>query len=132
MFDAKGELRAQYAVEKMNDDTKSEIWQSKQAFHVSEDGKTAYWEIYEVKGSKGYDSFYDAYVGTKTYRSHFFPRIAKIDLATAAVTDFEVLGNKQKFLMYNSISAIKTGNTMYYIGHDEDYEKLWIGKYNFL
>jgi hypothetical protein len=132
-FDANGELKAQFAVEKMNDDTKSEIWTSDQNFHISEDGKTAYWEILEVKGFKGYDSFLDAYLGDKTYTYGYFPRVSKINLANSTLSDFEVMGSKGKFIMYKNHSDLTTldGKTRYYIGHDEDYEKLWIGKYNF-
>jgi hypothetical protein len=133
LFDAKGGLKAQFAIEKMNDDTKSEIWPSDQNFYISSDGKTAYWEILEVKGAKGYESFWDAYNGNKTYTYHYFPRIAKIGLASPSLTEFEVLGSKGKYLMYKEHATLTSDDkkTRYYLGHDEDYEKVWIGKYSF-
>lgn len=128
-----GELKAQYAVEKVNDDRKSEVFRNRQNFTVSADGKSMYWEILEVKGAKSYDSWADAYVGNATFRPNFFPRISKINLADATLSDFKVMGNAGQFLMYKYHSFIisKDGTTKYYLGHDEDYEKLWIGKYQY-
>lgn len=130
-FDNKGSLKAQYAVEKMNDDRKSEIFQSRQNFFFSADGKTAYWELLEVKGSKGYDSFLDAYNGSPTFVDNYFPRIAKINLSDASVSDFTILGNSGKFLLYKNQSCLfdEKTKTRFYVGHDGDYKKLWLGKY---
>lgn len=130
---ATGELKAQYAVEKVNDDRKSEVFRNRHNFNVSSDGKTIFWEILEVKGSKGYDSWVDAYNGNATFRANYFPRIAKINANDATVSDFTVLANGGKFLMYkyHTFLTSKDGKTTYYLGHDEDYEKLWIAKYQF-
>lgn len=130
-FDAKGKLKAQYAVEKMNDDSKSEKFQSIQNFFISQDGKTVYWEILEVKGTKGYTSIMDAYNGDPTFIANYFPRIAKINLSDASLSDFTVLGDEGKFLMYRYHSYLTDENTnvRYYLGHDKDYEKLWVGSY---
>lgn len=132
-FDKEGTLKAQYAVEKMNDDSKSEMFQSQQNFFFSADGNTAYWEILEVKGTKGYSSFLDAFNGNTTITANYFPRVAKINLAAASISDFTILGEKGKFLMYRNHSFLtdEKNKTRYYLGHDDDYEKLWIGKYQF-
>jgi L,D-peptidoglycan transpeptidase YkuD (ErfK/YbiS/YcfS/YnhG family) len=132
-FDTKGALKAQFAVEKVNDDSKSEVFDSQQSFIISADGKTAYWEILEVKGTKGYASFVDAYNGNDTWTANYFPRIAKITLGTGALSDFTVLGSKGKFLMYRNHAYFvdEKARTRYYLGHDEDYEKVWVGKYVF-
>lgn len=129
-FDPKGNLKAQYAVEKINDDKKSEMFQSGQHFFVGEDAKTIYWEILEVKGAKGYDSFIDAYNGNPTSIANYFPRIAKIDLQNTSLSDFNILGNKGKFLLYKYQSYLYNEHTKtrYYVGHDEDYKKIWVGK----
>lgn len=130
-FDANGNLRAQYAVDKLNDDKKSEMFPSKQKFFFSADGKTAYWELLEVKGTKGYDSFVDAYNGNSTIISNYFPRIAEVDLAQSSVSDFKVLGSNGKFLLYKYHSYLfdEVNKTRFYVGHDEDYKKLWVAKY---
>ena len=49
-FDKSGQLRAQYGVEKMNNDKKSSAFPINQSFIPSKDGKSLYWEIMEVKG----------------------------------------------------------------------------------
>lgn len=130
-FNAKGELKAQYAVEKMNNDNKSEMFSSDQQFIMSADGKTAYWEILEVKGSKGYASFWDAYNGDLTFRAHYFPRIAKIDLSSASLSSFTVLGSEGKYLLNADYSRImdEGTKTVYYIGNDNDYKNIWLGKF---
>jgi hypothetical protein len=132
-FDASGNLKAQYAVDKINDDSKSEVFDSPQTFIISADGKTAYWEILEVKGTKGYASFTDAYNGNDTWTANYFPRIAKINLGSGGLSEFTVLGSKGKFLMYKNHAYIvdEKERTRYYLGHDGDYEKVWIGKYVF-
>lgn len=129
-FDSRGNLKAQYAVEKINDDKKSEMFQSRQNFYVSSDAKTLYWEILEVKGSKGYDSFIDAFNGDATIIANYYPRIAKIDLQNTSLSDFNVFGNKGKFLLYRYHTDLynEKTKTRYYVGHDEDYKKIWVGK----
>jgi hypothetical protein len=130
-FNNKGELKTQYAVEKMNDDTKSEIFSSIQSFVPGADGKTAYWEILEVKGGKGYASYWDAFNGNKTFFANYFPRVATIDLASGSLSDFTVMGGKGKFLVYKDHARLidPSSNTVFYLGHDDDNEKIWLGKY---
>jgi hypothetical protein len=132
-FGTNGELKAQYAVEKMNDDSKSEVFESEQRFIMSPDGKTAHWEILEVKGTKGYASFLDAYNGNSTWMGHYFPRIAKINFGSGTLSDFTVMGEKGKFLLYKYHAYLldEKTKTRFYVGHDDDYEKIWLGKYKY-
>jgi hypothetical protein len=132
-FDKAGNLKTQYAVEKVNDDRESEVFQSMQNFFFSADGRKAFWEIMEVKGTKGYSSFVDAYNGNKTFTANYFPRVATIDLNSTKLSDFTVLGNEGKFLMYPNHSFLmdEKAKTRYYLGHDDDYEKVWVGSYTF-
>jgi hypothetical protein len=126
-------LKAQYAVEKEFDDSKNESYRSAQNFVLSADGNSAYWELMEIKVVKFYESVADAYNGNASYAPHYFPRIAKINFSASTLGDFTGLGEKGKFLVYRyhtSLNDEKT-NTRYYIGHDDDYEKIWIGKYSF-
>lgn len=132
-FDKNGTLKAQYAVEKVFDDSKNESYAGSQSFVLSADGSTAYWELMEIKVVKYYESIADAYNGSSSEAPHYFPRIAKINLTATTLSDFTGLGEKGKFLVYRyhtSITDDKT-NTRYYIGHDDDYEKIWLGKYSF-
>jgi len=128
-FEKNGNLKAQYGIGKMNNDKKSEIFDMAQNFYPSADGKSLYWELLEVKGTKGYASFMDAYYGTPTFYPLFFPRIVKIDLNTASLGTVKVLGNEEYFLRKDFTSSFdKNENSVTYIGHDEDWKKLWVGK----
>lgn len=131
-FDAQGTLKTQYAVEKVFNDSKDESFPARQNFIMSKDGKTAYWELMEVKAVKYYPSAAAAFNGNSIISGHFFPRIAKINLESRSISDFEGLGENGKYVVYNNPTSItdKEGNR-YYIGHDEDYEKVWIGSYSF-
>jgi hypothetical protein len=128
-FDKTGNLKAQYGIGKMNNDKKSEIFDMVQAFYPSSDGKSIYWELMEIKGAKGYESFMDAYNGDVTFYPLYFPRIVKIDLGNSSLGTIKVLGDEKYFLRKNFTSQFdKTENSITYIGQDEDWKKLWIGK----
>jgi len=131
-FDKAGQLKAQYGVEKMNNDKKSEIFPVSQSFISSKDGSSLYWVVLEVKGFKGYADFLDALNGRSTFYPRFFPRIAKLDVQNANVGSFTVLG-KEKFYMTKNFEPISNPqeNSLVFVGSDEDYKKLWVNKYVF-
>jgi hypothetical protein len=131
-FDSKGNLKAQYAIDKIFEDKKSEIFEMSQKFYVTGDGKYAYWEIMEVKGFTGYANFVDAYNGNKTFYASYFPRITKIDLEKATLGEFKILGGKKNFInKKNGMFFDANTLTATYVGHDEDSENLWIGQVTF-
>lgn len=128
-FGNKGNLKAQYGIGKMNNDKKSEIFDMLQKFYLSPDGKSAYWELMEIKGVKGYESFLDAYYSNPSWYATYFPRIVKIDLLNTTLGEIKVLGNEKYFLKKDFESTFdKTENSVTYIGLDEDFKQLWIGK----
>ena len=128
-FDKIGNLKAQYGIKKMNNDKKSEIFSMQQNFYLSKDGKSVYWEMLEIKGFKGYESFLDAYAGYKSYYPMYFPRIVKIDLSTNTLGSISVLGNGKYFLKRGFTSLFnESENSVVYFGSDEDFKELWIGK----
>lgn len=128
-FGNKGNLKAQYGIGKMNNDKKSEIFDMKQNFYPSSDGKSVYWELMEIKGVKGYESFLDAYNGYASFYPLFFPRTVKIDLNSNTLGAIKVLGNEKYFLKRDFACTFdKTENSLTYIGLDEDFKQLWIGK----
>jgi hypothetical protein len=128
-FDKTGNLKAQYGIGKMNNDKKSEIFEMVQNFHPSSDGKSLYWEIMEVKGTKGYESFLDAYNGNATFYPLYFPRIVKIDISSNTLGAVKVMGDGKYFLRKNFTSQFdKSENSITYLGHDEAWKKLWVGK----
>ncbi len=131
-FDKDGHLKAQYASNKMNTDKKSEIFSMNQSFVPSQDGKSLYWVILEVKGTKGYADFFDAYNDLPTFYARYFPRIAKLDPTTTTLGAFKVLGDEDYYIS-NSVSPITDAaeHSITYIGSDEDRKKVWLAKYIF-
>ncbi|MBI1769572.1 MAG: hypothetical protein HYR67_14485 [Bacteroidetes bacterium] len=123
-FDQQGQFKAQYAIDRLDDDKKSKVFRVKQNFYFSQDGGTAIWEIWEAKGSKGFANFYDAYNNVPSFRARFYPRIGKINLASPAISDFSVIG-KEKYFIDDSIYDAKS-NTILYIGKDEDEANIWL------
>ncbi|MGY3211743.1 hypothetical protein [Mucilaginibacter sp. HD30] len=132
-FDKAGQLKTQFGVGKLNNDKKSEIFDMLQDFRLSKDGKSIYWEIQEVKGVKGYQSFLNAYYdGSPSLYAVYFPRIAKIDLAANTIGEFKTLGDEKYYLRKDFKSYFnKAENSVTYLGHDEDFKKLWLAKYVF-
>jgi hypothetical protein len=132
-FDKAGQLKTQFGVAKINDDKKSEIFDMIQDFRLGKDGKTVYWEIKEVKGVKGYQSFLSAYAGgSPSLYAVYFPRIAKLDLMANTIGEFKTLGDEKYYLRRDFQSYFnKAENSVTYIGHDEDFKKLWLAKYVF-
>ncbi len=128
-FDKTGTLKAQYGLGKLNNDKKSEIFDMRQNFYLSPDGKSAYWEVLEVKGVKGYEGFLEAYYDLESYYPLFYPRIGKIDLTNASIGAFKTMGEGKYFLKRNFLrQQDATENSVTYFGHDDDFKSLWVGK----
>ncbi len=127
-FDKTGSLKAQYGVERTNTDKKSEIFPLKQNFYPAADGGL-YWEILEVKGDKGYESFFDAYYGNPTFYAKYFPRVGKINLSNTSVSECKVLGDQKYFLNKHFVGFYDSKEkVLNYIGHDSKFKKLWLAK----
>lgn len=126
-FDSQGKLKAQYAVDKLYEDRLSEISTMPQTFFVTSDGKSAYWEIIEFKMEKDF-------FGNLT--EHYFPRIVKIDLTKATLSEFKYPGDK-KYYIYNgddgSITMYFDANTATrtYIGIGIKDKDIWVSKVTF-
>jgi hypothetical protein len=132
-FDKAGQLKTQFGVGKLNNDKKSEIFDMLQDFYLGKDGKTIYWEIKEVKGVKGHQSFMSAYSGgSPSLYAVYFPRVAKLDLANNTISEVKTLGGEKYYLRKDFLAFMnKEDNSITYIGHDEDFKKLWLAKYVF-
>lgn len=131
-FAKDGSLKAQYGIGKVNNDKNSEIFQMLQHFYLSADGKTAHWEMFEIQGENGYAGFSDALNGVKTFYPLFFPRICKINLESNSLDKIHVFGDGQYFLRKNQpkkFDAVE--NSVTYIGHDQKWKTLWLGKMKF-
>ncbi len=124
-LDAKGNLKAQYAVDRMFETKKSTVFEMDQSFYFGADGKSVYWEILEVKGER------DAWSGAIN-NYEMYPRIAKIDLEKLSVSDFKVFGKKKYFVYKSFVGAfIPEQNCKVYFGKDDDESVLWVGKVAF-
>jgi hypothetical protein len=129
MFTPQGELITQFAVEKMNNDSDHELFPSEQYFRFSPDGKTAYWQIYEVR-SRNAGNIFNVLSNTVFLKRTLFPRVARIDLEKGTLGDFTVLGSKGKFFIDDHDSGTKVyEQNIYYFGHDKDDETLWVAKF---
>jgi hypothetical protein len=127
-FDKAGALKAQYGIGKINTDKKSEIFSMPQHFYLSADGKKMYWEIMEVKGVKGYESFVEAYYGVPSYYALLFPRVGSIDLDSATLGAFKTMGENEYYFSDYFRKYDASEKSITYYGHDESGKKLWIGK----
>jgi hypothetical protein len=128
-FDNTGNLRAQYGVKKINNDKKSEIFEMPLQFIPSADGSTVHFEILEVKGVKGYESFFDAYYGRPTFYATYFPRIITINTSSALISDSKILGGEKFFVRGSGRGTWnEQERTMTYVGHDDDFKKVWTAK----
>jgi hypothetical protein len=100
-----------------------------QHFYISDDCKSAYWEMFEIQGENGYAGFSDAYNGVKTFYALYFPRICKINLENNSLDKIHIMGDGKYFLRklqpkkFDSID-----NSVTYIGHDQKWKTLWLGK----
>lgn len=121
-LDAKGNLKAQYAVDKMFETKKSKLWEMPMSFYFATDGKSVYWEILEIKGER---DFWTGYITMP----ELYPRIAKIDLENTSIGDFKVFGQK-KYFVYKSFPGtfLPEQNCLVYFGKDEGESVLWVGK----
>ena len=126
-FDSQGQIKAQYAVDKLYEDKASEISSMPQTFFVTADGKSAYWEIIEFKMEKDF-------FGNLT--EHYFPRIVKIDLAKATLGEFKYPGNKKYYIYTGDDGSItmyfdaKTA-TRTYVGIGIKDKDIWVSKVTF-
>lgn len=131
-IDNKGNLVSQFSYKPASlSDSKSLIFPIYQGLIPSTDSKSLYWVNYEVKATKGYSSFYNAYNGVSTVYANFYPAIGKIDLETNTISNFEVMGDR-KFLLnrQNSYVDLPAENSRVYIGEDRK-GKIILAKYSF-
>jgi hypothetical protein len=132
--DAKGNLKAQYAVDKVYESKEDRAWPMEMTFFFTPDGKYAYWEILEVKAvkDKSYWATVNSFYGVDSYYPRYFPRIGKINLENQTIGDFTDLGNR-KYFIYPGITAPfnPSSRSKIYFGKNNDESTLWIGKIEF-
>jgi len=124
-FDNTGTLKAQYGVrpEEMNDDAK---FNSCSQF-VKFSDNYAYWEVWEMVGFKD-----EAGNGEKA-KALVYPNIAKINLATGDISNFQKFGtvkDKPTYFLQNDFpNIINPSNGSYtYLGINKKGNIFWFGK----
>jgi hypothetical protein len=128
-FDKVGNLKAQYGMGKVSNDKKSAIFSNNQDLVLSADGKSLYWVMYEVKGTKGYESFLDAYYSNPTFYPRYYPRITKIDLTAHTMSPASIPGNGKYFLKRGKNQFFDPNTrSITYIGNDEKYKMIWLSR----
>jgi hypothetical protein len=128
-LDNKGNLLAQFSYKPVTD-KESKLFPIPQELIPTEDGNNLYWMCYEVKATKGYSSWYNAYSGTMTIVANYFPSLGKINLETNKLDNFSIMGER-KFLLPRSNFYVNIPNekTRVYVGQDKK-GKIILTKYN--
>jgi len=118
-FGPDGILKAQYGYKKVESGKESESIATINSEFENPDNKTFTWLIYEIEGSSD----------TKAL---IYPRIATIDLAKAAVSDFQQYGynKKEEFYVDNSrpILFIDNNQKAVFFGSDKKNKEIWFGR----
>ena len=123
-FDPQGHLRAQYGVRRQENNQYSEQNPNDQHVYLGANGRALYWMIGEIKGVREQDG-----MERGTYKTLYYPAVAKIDLASAKMGDFAKFGNEQYFLN-NSLPELPMGDqkTVVYFGENKSGKTMWFGK----
>lgn len=124
-FDDQGKLKRQYGldVEEKNKYAKANFTES--YFIESEDGSSMYWIIMEIAGAR--DSW-------GKFRAFTYPRIGKIDMNNAKVSDFMALGQEKgdKYFLENSFPILPTsgdgGQKLTFFGSDKSGKVLYFSR----
>jgi hypothetical protein len=131
-LDAQGNLKAQYGYTPLSiKDKLNKMFPIYQQFIPASDGKSIVWVVLENKTWQGYDGFFDAYHGIKSYMPTYYPNVVKIDAAKATLTSMETLG-QGKYKLNRKCPYIYSADahTLSFLGSDGK-GKVWLGKYQF-
>jgi hypothetical protein len=116
-FDSNGIFKVQYGVDTKQSNKDAENVGANQSFVETVDGKTVFWLLMEVKGAT-------------EEKLLIYPRIAKIDLASAKVSDFTDFGQGAYFLdpRYPFLSA--GTDQIAFFGSTANGKALWFCRVN--
>ncbi|MBF9142750.1 hypothetical protein [Hymenobacter properus] len=123
-FDNKGQLRAQYGVRRQENNKYSEQNPNEQHTYLGQDGRSVYWMIGEISGVRELSG-----MESGTAKVLYYPAVAKIDLASAKLSNFAKFGNEQYFLN-NSMPQLPMGgkNSIVYFGENKSGKTMWFGQ----
>ena len=123
-FDPQGHLRAQYGVRRQENNKYSEQNPNNQRLYPVQDGRSLYWMIGEISGIREMGG-----MESGTAKVLYYPAVAKIDLASAKLSNFTKFGNEQYFLN-NSMPELLMGgkNNIVYFGENKSGKTMWFGQ----
>ena len=123
-FDPQGRLRAQYGVRRQENNKYSEQNPNQQLTYLSQDGRSLYWMIGEISGMREMSG-----MEAGTAKVLYYPAVAKIDLASAKLSNFAKFGNEQYFLNNSTPQLPMGGKTsVVYFGENKSGKTMWFGQ----
>ncbi len=127
-FDPKGQLKAQYGVRREENNKWAKSAPSAQDINIGKGG--IYWTVYEMDGVKT-----EQEGKQKALKALLYPSVARIDPASAQISDFVqfglVEGKPKYYLHFNPafrILQIDADNSITYLGADKPGKTLWFAK----
>lgn len=124
-FDGRGNLKAQYGVRREENDKEAKMAPNGQLLNESNDGKSLYWTILEMKGVKA-----EKELGDSKYKFLVYPNVAKINLSAATIGEFVQHGQgKSDYYVNNKYPLLKIGKgQVVFLGENKSGKTLWFAK----
>ncbi|MBS4064079.1 MAG: hypothetical protein KGZ74_05940 [Chitinophagaceae bacterium] len=124
-FDSRGNLKAQYGVRREENDKEAKMAPNSQLLTESNDGKSLYWTILEMKGVKT-----EKELGDSKYKFLVYPNTAKINLGAATIGEFVQFGQgKSDYYVNNKYPFLKIGKgQIVFLGENKSGKTLWFAK----
>jgi hypothetical protein len=116
-FDNKGILKAQYGVDTKENNEYSRDHGTPQDMFLGKNPNNVYWVVQEIKS---YSDFFN--------RVLTYPRIAKVDLSTAKLSDFTALGGKEFYLDRKFPYLESEPGKLVFFGADKPGKIIWFAK----
>ncbi len=124
-FAPNGTLRTAYGVRREENDKEAKSSPNNQLIMESNDGKSVYWCIMEMKGWRQ-----EKELGESKYKFLLYPSVSKIDVANAKIGNFVQFGQGKTDFFLNNKYPLLPGNTneLIFLGESKSGKTLWFGK----
>jgi hypothetical protein len=124
-FDNKGNLKAQYGLEREESNNDSKMVSNGQLIYESIDGKSIYWGILEIKDLKK-----DKELGDSKFKFLVYPNMTKINLANATISNPVKFGQgKTDYYVNNRYPFLNLGRgQVVFLGETSGGKTLWFAK----
>jgi hypothetical protein len=124
-FGNDGNLKAAYGVRREENDKDAKASPNNQMLVTSNDGKSLYWMIMEMKGVKE-----EKELGDSKYKFLIYPNVTKVDIANASLTEFVQFGQgKSDYFLNNKYPFLPIGTgQLVFMGETKSGKTLWFGK----